>query len=150
MKPVIPSWIKMNGRSLSKLDLGSKAKPFSENEASDGYIIRGPVVIIPSPSTSPKVRKLLPMIAHNIRIFETPTKTAIMQFEKYPDNVLTVQINKRAMMDLKNNLMIETTNDGMVQLRSFKMGDRAFYELGPDFSTNKVDDFIASVWKAWI
>lgn len=147
-KRAIPSWMNANEDLLKHMDIGLRYRPFTKLEIADGYIIRGPVVITPTPSTSPHIRSMLPMIAHNIRIFDLDAKTTMLEFEKSPDNLVRTKIRKESVVDAQKQLII-LTSAGAVRMRKPKLGDKGFYELGPNFSAKTIDEFVKSLWEAW-
>ena len=146
MKPVIPKWLGMTQKELSKLDLGAEIKPLTRDEVEAGIVIRGPVIMMPTPSTPKQFAKLLPLACHDVR-FAEEGKYMYMEYYLGTNERRIEKISKVTVADISNRLLIETANRGMIKFRAFKMGDKVLYTMGPNQNAKDVPSFIKSIWK---
>ena len=136
----------MTQKELSKLDLGAEIKPLTRDEVEAGIVIRGPVIMMPTPSTPKQFAKLLPLACHDVR-FAEEGKYMYMEYYLGTNERRIEKISKVTVADISNRLLIETANRGMIKFRAFKMGDKVLYTMGPNQNAKDVPSFIKSIWK---
>lgn len=146
MKPVIPKWLGITQKELSKLDLGAVIKPLTKEEVEAGIVIRGPVIMMPTPSTPKQFAKFLPLACHDVR-FAEEGKDMYMEYYLGTNERRIEKISKVTVTDISNRLLIETANRGMIKFRAFKMGDKGLYMMGPNQDAEDISSFIKSIWK---
>jgi len=146
MKPVIPEWLRITEKQLSKLDLGAQIKPLTKAEIEAGIVIRGPVIMIPTASTPKEFKKFLPLPCHDIR-FAEEGKQLFMEYYIGTNERRIEPISKRTSIDVMNRLLIDRVNRGVIQFRPFKLGDKSLYMMGPNQDAEDVSSFIKSIWK---
>ena len=146
VKPVIPKWLGITQKELSKLDLGAEINPLTKYEVEAGIVIRGPVIMMPTPSTPKQFAKLLPLACHDVR-FAEEGKYMYMEYYLGTNERRIERISKVAVNDVSNRLLIETATRGMIKFRAFKMGDKALYMMGPNQDAKDISSFIKSIWK---
>lgn len=145
MKPVIPDWLKVTQTNLRSLDLGAAIKPFTPSEVEAGLVIRGPVIMLPTSSTNPALRKQFPLACHDVR-FAEENGNLLMELYLGTNERRVFNITKSNYWSTQKRLVITTASNGAIEFRRFRMGDKSLYTLGPNFEAPDVDSFIKSIW----
>lgn len=145
MKPIIPEWLKVTHKNLQHLDLGAKIKPFTAAEVEAGLVLRGPVIMLPTASTNPALRKQFPLVCHDVR-FEEADGKLLMELYLGTNELRIFNITKTNYWSTQKRLVITTSSNGGIEFRQFKLGDKSLYTLGPDFTAPDTESFIKSIW----